>query len=161
MSRPLRLEYPGALYHITSRGNERRPIYWEDSDYQLFLSLLGEVCEHFNWIIHTWCLMTNHYHLVVETREANLSEEMRRLNGVYSLKINRKYGRVGHLFQGRYKSILVDKEAYLLELSRYVVLNPVRARMVNHPQDRTGFGVAIVTRWVNMHHPNGLIHKVC
>ena len=129
MTRPLRLEYPGALYHITSRGNERRTIYWEDNDYQLFLNLLTEVCHHLGWLIHSWCLMTNHYHLVIETPQPKLSEGMRRLNGVYSLKINRKYGRVGHLFQGRFKSILVDKSAYLLELSRYVVPNPVRAQL--------------------------------
>ena len=92
-------------------------------------------CDRFNWVVHTWCLMTNHYHLVVETPDGNLSAGMRQLNGVYTLRFNRRYGRVGHLFQGRYKAILVDKSAYLLELSRYVVLNPVRARMVEHPGD--------------------------
>nr|WP_286196871.1 transposase [Thalassotalea sp. G20_0] len=99
----------------------------------MFLDVLAEVCERFNWVIHSWCLMTNHYHLVVETPDGNLSAGMRQLNGVYTTRFNRR--RVGHLFQGRYKAILVDKSAYLMELSRYVVLNPVRAKMVDHPAD--------------------------
>ncbi|WP_257284586.1 transposase [Endozoicomonas sp. SESOKO1] len=135
MSRPLRIEYAGALYHVTSRGNERKPIYREEVDFNLFLDTLAEVCDRFNWVIHSWCLMTNHYHLVVETPDGNLSAGMRQLNGVYTTRFNRRHGRVGHLFQGRYKAILVDKSSYLLELSRYVVLNPVRARMVDHPGD--------------------------
>ncbi|WP_263079849.1 transposase [Endozoicomonas sp. Mp262] len=135
MSRPLRIEYAGALYHVTSRGNERKAIFREEADFDLFLDVLAEVCDRFNWVIHSWCLMTNHYHLVVETPDGNLSAGMRQLNGVYTSRFNRRYGRVGHLFQGRYKGILVDKSAYLLELSRYVVLNPVRARMVNRPDE--------------------------
>ena len=135
MSRPLRIQYAGALYHVTSRGNERKAIYREEVDFNLFLDVLAEVCDRFNWVIHSWCLMTNHYHLVVETPDGNLSAGMRQLNGVYTTRFNRRYGRVGHLFQGRYKAILVDKSAYLLELSRYVVLNPVRACMVDHPGD--------------------------
>ncbi|WP_263079861.1 transposase [Endozoicomonas sp. Mp262] len=135
MSRPLRIEYAGALYHVTSRGNERKAIYREGADFELFLDVLAEVCERFHWVIHSWCLMSNHYHVVVETPNGNLSAGMRQLNGVYTLKFNRRYGRVGHLFQGRYKGILVDKSAYLLELSRYVVLNPVWARMVNRPDE--------------------------
>lgn len=133
MSRPLRIEYEGALYHVTSRGNERKSIYRDEVDYHLFLDVLSEVCDRFNWVIHSWCLMSNHYHLVVETPEANLSVGMRQLNGVYTMRFNRRYRRAGHLFQGRYKAILVDKSAYLLELSRYVVLNPVRAGLVDHP----------------------------
>uniref|UniRef100_UPI00404868E5 REP-associated tyrosine transposase n=1 Tax=Rheinheimera sp. TaxID=1869214 RepID=UPI00404868E5 len=135
MARPLRLEFAGALYHITSRGNERKAIYAEDSDFELFLSLLDNVCAQYNWVVHTYCLMTNHYHLLVETPDANLSKGMRQLNGTYTQAFNRKHQRVGHLFQGRYKGILVDKDAYLLELSRYIVLNPVRARMVSTPDD--------------------------
>nr|WP_306671054.1 transposase [Endozoicomonas sp. SESOKO1] len=123
------------MYHVTSRGNERKPIYREEVDFNLFLDTLAEVCDRFNWVIHSWCLMTNHYHLVVETPDGNLSAGMRQLNGVYTTRFNRRHGRVGHLFQGRYKAILVDKSSYLLELSRYVVLNPVRARMVDHPGD--------------------------
>jgi len=132
MSRPLRLEYAGALYHVTSRGNERKAIYLEDKDFQLYLAILGDVCSQYHWVIHAYCLMSNHYHLIIETPEGNLSKGMRHLNGVYTQRFNRKYRRVGHLFQGRYKAILVEKDNYLLELSRYVVLNPVRAQMVGN-----------------------------
>ena len=135
MSRPLRIEFAGALYHVTSRGNERRAVFWEEADFDLFISVLEEVCDVFNWVIYAWCLMTNHYHLVIETPDGNLSTGMRQLNGVFTIRFNRKYRRSGHLFQGRYKAIHVDKSAYLLELSRYVVLNPVRARMVGAPEE--------------------------
>ena len=135
MARPLRLEFDGALYHVTARGNRREDIYLDDGDRELFLSILGNVCDRFNWAVHAYCLMTNHYHLLVETPDANLSKGMRQLNGVYTQSSNRRHGRVGHLFQGRFKAILVQKEAYLLELSRYVVLNPVRAKMVERAQD--------------------------
>ncbi|RVU31919.1 addiction module toxin RelE [Rheinheimera riviphila] len=135
MARPLRLEFAGALYHITSRGNERKPIYFEDSDFTSFLTLLGQVCAQYNWVVHAYCLMSNHYHLLLETPDANLTKGMRQLNGIYTQSVNRKYKRVGHLFQGRYKAVLVDKDAYLLELSRYIVLNPVRANMVANLDD--------------------------
>ena len=133
MSRPLRLEFSGALYHVTSRGNEKKPIFVDDVDFKIFVSLMAEVCQRFNWVIHSYCLMTNHYHLIVETPDGNLSRGMRHLNGVYTQRFNSKHKRVGHLFQGRYKAILVDKDSYLLELCRYVVLNPVRAKMVEAP----------------------------
>jgi len=135
MSRPLRLEFPGAFYHITSRGDGREAIYLETADFEGFIGLLADVCMRYNWRCHAYCLMTNHYHLVIETPDGNLSKGMRQLNGVYTQLSNRKYGRVGHLFQGRYKAILVDADAYLLELTRYVVLNPVRAGMVALPGD--------------------------
>jgi len=135
MSRPLRLEFSGALYHVTSRGNERKAIYIQENDFELFLNILSDVCEKFNWAIHAYCLMTNHYHLLIETPDANLSKGMRQLNGVFTQSINRKHQRVGHLFHGRFKAILVDKDAYLLELTRYIVLNPVRARMVDSPSE--------------------------
>jgi putative transposase len=135
MSRPLRLEFAGALYHITSRGNARNLIYLQDDDFELFLQILANVCERYNWVVHAYCLMNNHYHLLVETPDANLSQGMRQLNGVFTQSMNRKHHRVGHLFQGRYKAILVDKDAYLLELCRYIVLNPVRANMVNSPEE--------------------------
>jgi putative transposase len=135
MSRPLRLEFAGALYHITSRGNGRNLIYLQDDDFELFLQVLAKVCERYNWVIHAYCLMSNHYHLLVETPDANLSQGMRQLNGVFTQSMNRKHHRVGHLFQGRYKAILVDKDAYLLELCRYIVLNPVRANMVSSPEE--------------------------
>jgi REP element-mobilizing transposase RayT len=136
MSRPLRLEFAGALYHVTSRGNERKAIFRDEQDFAIFMDVLASVCDRFNWVIHAFCLMHNHYHLLIETPDANLSKGMRQLNGVYTQKFNRKHNRVGHLFQGRYKSILVDKDNYLLELSRYIVLNPVRAKgMVDSPEE--------------------------
>lgn len=130
MARPLRIELAGGLYHVTSRGDRREDIYQDDGDRFLWLDVLGQTCGRFNWICHAWCEMTNHYHLVVETVEGNLSEGMRHLNGVYTQAVNRKHRRVGHVFQGRYKAILVEKDSHLLELSRYVMLNPVRACMV-------------------------------
>lgn len=135
MTRPLRIELAGGLYHVTSRGDRREDIYLDDGDRLLWLEVLGETCRRFNWICHAWCQMTNHYHLLVETVEGNLSDGMRHLNGVYTQAVNRKYRRVGHVFQGRYKAILVAKDSHLLELSRYVVLNPVRAGMVGDPRD--------------------------
>tara|TARA_R110002072_G_scaffold1901_4_gene15784 strand:+ start:6989 stop:7837 length:849 start_codon:yes stop_codon:yes gene_type:complete len=129
MSRPLRIEYSGAVYHLTSRGNARSNIYLTDTDRIEFLKLLSHTCERYNWHAYAFCLMGNHYHLVIETAEANLSRGMRHLNGVYTQTFNRAHQRVGHLFQGRYKAILVEKESYLLEVIRYVLLNPVRANM--------------------------------
>ena len=134
MSRPLRLELSGGLYHVTSRGDRREDIYLNDEDRISWLDILGAVCKRFNWACHAWCQMSNHYHLVLETPEGNLSQGMRQLNGVYTQSVNRAHHRVGHVFQGRYKAILVEKDAYLLELSRYVVLNPVRAGMVKRPE---------------------------
>ena len=135
MARPLRIEFAGALYHVTSRGDGREDIYLDDADRQLFMAVLGEVCRLFNWSVHAWCLMTNHYHLLVETPDSNLSRGMRYLNGVYTQRFNRKHSRVGHVFQGRFKAILVEKEAYLLELVRYIVLNPVRAGIVRSAEE--------------------------
>lgn len=120
---------------MTSRGDGREDIYLSDEDRMLWLELMGEVCNRFNWVCHAYCLMSNHYHIVIETLEANLSRGMRHLNGVYTQRFNRTHERVGHVFQGRFKAIVVDKDAYLLELSRYVVLNPVRAHMVEHACD--------------------------
>lgn len=130
MSRPLRIEFPGAIYHLTARGNAQAEIYLSDHDRLIFLDQLGQVCERFNWCCHAYCLMSNHYHLLIETGDANLSKGMRHLNGIYTQTFNRTYRRVGHVFQGRYKAILVDKDNYLLEAIRYVLLNPVRAQMV-------------------------------
>ncbi|HSV31168.1 MAG TPA: transposase [Atribacteraceae bacterium] len=134
MTRPLRLVYPGAVYHLTSRGNARGNIYREDLDRETFTDILALVVKRYHWLCHAYCLMDNHYHLLVETPEANLCQGMRQLNGIYTQRCNRKHGKPGHLFQGRYKAILVDKENYLLELCRYVVLNPVRARWVELPE---------------------------
>lgn len=132
MTRPLRLEFAGALYHITSRGNRRENIYEDDEDRSGFLGLLGAACHRFHWKVYAYCLMSNHYHLLLETQEGNLAKGMRQLNGVYTQQFNRRHQRVGHVFQGRYKAILVQKDAHLLELGRYVVLNPVRASMVGN-----------------------------
>jgi len=133
MARPLRIEFPGAFYHVTSRGNRQEAIYEDNEDRRAYLGILGDVVERFNWLCYTYCLMENHYHLVIETLEGNLSKGMRHLNGVYTQVSNRRHNRVGHLFQGRYKAILIDKDSYWLEVSRYVVLNPVRAGMVKEP----------------------------
>ena len=127
MARPLRIEFPGALYHVTSRGNRQENIFESSQDAALFLSTLNEVCERYNWLCQAYCLMPNHYHLLIETPDANLSRGMRQLNGVYTQGFNRNHARVGHVFQGRYKAILIDSDSYLLELARYIVLNPVRA----------------------------------
>lgn len=130
MARPLRIEYDGAVYHVTSRGNERKAVFKDDRDHELFLTTLAQVNQRFHWICHAYCLMDNHYHLVIETPDANLSKGMRQLNGVYTQAFNRLHRRVGHLFQGRFKGILVQKESHFLEVCRYVVLNPVRAKLV-------------------------------
>lgn len=134
MARPLRIELAGGLYHVTSRGDRREDIFFGDNDRIAWLDVLGAVCKRFNWAVHAWCQMDNHYHVVVETPEGNLSQGMRQLNGVYTQYVNRTHDRVGHVFQGRFKAILVERDAYLLELARYVVLNPVRAKMVKRPE---------------------------
>lgn len=135
MARPLRLEYSGAVYHVTARGNARNPIFHTDNDHNLFLEILYKVTERYHWLCHVYCLMNNHYHLVVETPEGNISAGMRQLNGVYTQTSNRLHGRVGHIYQGRYKAIIVQKENHLIEVCRYVVLNPVRAKATNLPGD--------------------------
>lgn len=150
MTRSLRIEYPGALYHITSRGNKQDNIYLSDKDRFLFLKIFSEVCFRCNWICYSYCLMTNHYHLLIETPLGNLSKGMQLLNGIYTQKFNLTHSRVGHLFQGRFKGILVEKENYLLELSRYIVLNPVRAKMVSSPVDWV---------WSSYHSTIGLLEK--
>lgn len=129
MARPLRLDHAGAVWHVTGRGNERREIFGDDGDREWFLTILGRVVKVYRWRVHAYVLMGNHYHLLIETPEATLSRGMRQLNGSYTQSFNRRHDRVGHLLQGRFKAILVEKEAHLLELARYVVLNPVRARM--------------------------------
>jgi putative transposase len=134
MARPLRIEYPEAVYHVTSRGNARSKIFSDDQDREIFLSILGSVVKRYHWLCHAYCLMDNHFHLMIETPEANLSIGMRQLNGLYTQRYNRRHHKPGHLFQGRYKAILVQKENYFLELCRYVVLNPVRAGVAEKPE---------------------------
>ena len=126
MARPLRLEFPGAIYHLTSRGNARHKVFFTDADRELFLNTLTRVVRRYDWVCHAYCLMANHYHLLVETPKANLSIGMRQLNGIYTQSFNRRHNRTGHLFQGRFKAILVERESHLLELCRYIVLNPTR-----------------------------------
>jgi len=128
MARPLRQEFPGAIYHVTSRGNARQRVFFTDADRELLLSILSGVVSRYGWICHAYCLMANHYHLLVETPKANLSIGMRQLNGMYTQAFNRRHERVGHLFQGRFKAILVERKSHLLELCRYIVLNPVRIK---------------------------------
>lgn len=135
MARPLRIQYDGALYHITSRGNARKAIYRDDEDRRIFLDTLLNVNKRYNWICHAYCLMNNHYHLIIETPDGNLSKGARQLNGVYTQIYNRRHHRVGHIFQGRYKAILIEKGSHLLEVCRYVVLNPVRAKAVERPEE--------------------------
>lgn len=134
MARPLRLEFPEAVYHVTSRGNARQGIFLGDSDRERFLSILSSTVHRYNWSCHAYCLMDNHYHLLLETHDPNLSSGMRQLNGIYTQAFNRQHDRVGHVFQGRYKAILVEKDAHLLELCRYIVLNPVAAGLAGQPE---------------------------
>jgi REP element-mobilizing transposase RayT len=126
MTRPLRISFPGAFYHVTSRGNERRPISQSRRDFERFIGYLESATERYGARVHCFCLMTNHYHLLLETPRANLGAILHHLNTSYTNYFNKKRGRNGHLFQGRYKAILVEKDSYALELSRYIHLNPVR-----------------------------------
>lgn len=135
MARQLRIEYPGAYYHVTARGNERKEIFKSEKDREKFLSYLESAVKRYGAVIHVWCLMSNHYHLLVETPSGNLSQIMQHINGAYTTYFNTKRKRSGHLFQGRYKGILVDADEYALELSRYIHLNPVRIGIVNEPGD--------------------------
>jgi REP element-mobilizing transposase RayT len=135
MARPLRITYPGAFYHVTARGNEQRAVYKSQKDREKFLGYLQTSTERYNAVIHAYCMMDNHYHLLIETPSANLPQIMRHINGAYTTYFNIKRKRSGHLFQGRYKAILVEKDEYAKALSRYIDLNPVRANMVEKPED--------------------------
>jgi len=135
MARPVRIEYEGAFYHVTSRGNERKKIFFTERDYEKMKDYLKEAQNRYGYLLHSYIFMTNHYHLVIETPHSNLHEIMHYINSSYTTYINRKRARAGHLFQGRYKAILVDKDTYLLELSRYLHLNPVRAKIVSKPEE--------------------------
>lgn len=154
MNRPLRIEFEHALYHVTSRGDRQDNIFRSDSDRLVWLSLLGDTCERFNFEVRAYCQMTNHYHLLLETVNGKLARGMRHLNGNYSRYFNRTHGLVGHVFQGRYKAILCQSETYLLELSRYIELNPVRARMVALPNEwpwssyQAAIGLADSPQWL-------------
>ncbi len=156
MVRPLRIQFEGAVYHITSRGNARQDIFLDDEDRSAFLEVLAEAVTRYGWICHGYCLMSNHFHLLIETPLPNLSRGMQFLNGVYTQKFNRHHERFGHVLQGRYKAILVEKESHLLELARYIVLNPVRAGAVRSAKDwpwssyRATSGQGVVSEFVTI-----------
>lgn len=157
MSRPLRIEFPGALYHVTSRGDRREDIFVDDMDRGRLLAVVAQGLVRFDAQMLAYCLMSNHYHFVLHTRQGNLSALMRHINGVYTQAFNRRHGKVGHLFQGRFKAILVDRDAYMLEVCRYVELNPVRAGMVAQAVDwpwssyRSHTGQAVAPAWLGSH----------
>lgn len=157
MARPLRLDIPGALYHITARGNARQPIYRDDHDRETFLSLVGVTCERYGWDVHAYCLMSNHYHLLLslhETPAGQLVRGMQHLNSGSAQQFNRRHRRAGHLYQGRYHAVLVQRERHLIELTRYVVLNPVRAGLVTDAVEwlwssyRATIGLAPIPAWL-------------
>ncbi|MBI1394493.1 MAG: transposase [Betaproteobacteria bacterium] len=133
MARPLRIEFPGAIYHVTARGDRREPIFQDDIDRMSLVEVFAQALERFDATALSFCLMDDHYHYVVQTRRANLSRLMRQVNGVYTQTYNRRHGETGHLFQGRFKAILVDRDAYLLDVCRHVELNPVRIGKVKDP----------------------------
>jgi putative transposase len=133
VSRRLRFDHPGAIWHVYARGNNRERIYTDDADRLRWLAELETAACRNGWIVHAYVMMGNHYHLLIETPAAQLSRGMRHLNGVYAQAFNRRHGRVGHLFQDRFQSVLVERESQLLVLAAYVVLNPVRAHLVRRP----------------------------
>jgi putative transposase len=155
MTRPLRIEFPGAVYHVTSRGDRREPIFVDDEDRQGLLDIVAQALSRFDAQALAYCLMDNHYHFVLHTRQANLSLLMRHINGVYTQAFNRRHGKAGHLFQGRFKAVLVDRDAYLLEVCRYVDLNPVRAKAARKPGSwawssyRAHVGEAATPEWLD------------
>lgn len=155
MSRPLRIEFPGAVYHVTSRGDRREPIYRDDLDRVSQLEVIAQAMDRYDAEVLAYCQMGNHFHLVLNTRQANLSRLMRHVNGVYTQVFNQRHGLVGHLFQGRFKAILVDRDAYLLALCRYVERNPVAASMVAAADDwpwssyRAHVGNAATPPWLD------------
>ncbi len=135
MTRPLRIEFPGAFYHVTSRGNERKDIFKSLQDREKFLFYLESATKRYGAAIHVYCLMDNHYHIFIETPLGNLSKIIQHINGAYTNYYNKKHERSGHLFQGRYKAILVEADEHAKELSKYIHLNPVHAGIVNTPEE--------------------------
>jgi len=142
MARKLRLEYPGAVYHVMNRGDRREAIFKDDRDRQQFLDTLGEACTKAGWRVHAWCLMPNHFHLVIETPRGNLVAGMKWLLGTYTGRFNRRHKLFGHLFSGRYKSLIVDGSGngYLKTACDYVHLNPVRAKLIRREQQLARYG---------------------
>ena len=156
MARPLRLEYPGAVYHVIARGHGRSSIFRDDRDRGRFLALLGRVAQDEEWEVQAYCLMSNHYHLLIETPRGSLSRGMKAVNGRYAQWLNGRYNRHGQLFEGRFRSVLVQKEKHLLELIRHVVLNPVRAGAAERAGDwrwssyRATAGLERVPGWLQV-----------
>lgn len=134
MARPLRIEFPGAVYFITATGNQNQNVFLNSEDGKSWLEVFDRVCERYNWLCYAYCLLGNRYFVVVETPEANLSKGMRQLNGIYTQSFNRRHGTGGHLFQGRFKSVLVQKEKFLAELVKYIHFLPVESGFVTLPQ---------------------------
>jgi putative transposase len=134
MPRPPRLFTPGALYHITARGNRKQPIFLTDNDRELFLTLLGRIFAQLNLRCHAYCLLQNHYHLVAESPDENLSAGLQRLNGRYAQAFNTRYDLTGHVFQGRFHAVVVARDGHLFELIRYIAMNPVRAGLCARPE---------------------------
>lgn len=157
MARPLRMQFPGAFYHVTSRGNEQQSVFSDGKDHHRFLSYLESAVVRYGAVIHVWCLMGNHYHLFLETPRSNLSQIMRHINGAYTTYFNVRHQRSGHLFQGRYKAIVVEADSYALELSRYIHLNPVRAKLTAKPENyswssyRSYSGLEPAPPWLTTH----------
>lgn len=135
MARPLRIAFPGALYHLISRGNNRERVFLGDNDCTFFFDVLGHVVDRFGWRCHSYCALGNHYHLLVETPSPNVSIGMRQLNGVYAQAFNRRHDRVGHVFQSRFHSVLVQGDPYLREVVRYIARNPVKAKLCDRAED--------------------------
>ena len=156
MARPLRIQFPGAVYHITCRGNERRDIFRDDKDRTTFLDILARSLKIYEVNLFSYVLMENHFHLLVETSRGNLAEFMRHFNISYTGYFNRRHRRIGHLYQGRFKSILVDKDAYLSVLSRYIHLNPVRTRGTKDKKPEEKIHVLLAYRWSSL---RGYVHK--
>ena len=156
MPRPIRLDYPGAHFHVTSRGNEQRTIFMDEGDRRRFLSLLATTHDRFDVVCHAYCLMGNHYHLLVESGSGRFSAALQHINGSYGRFFNRRHERVGHLFQGRFKSNLIDTDSYLLEVVRYIELNPCRAALVADPAEwawssyRSRLGLAPAPEWLRV-----------
>ena len=156
MARPLRLQIAGAIYHVTARGNRREDIFRSTDDFAFYLALLARVAERFEWDVYAYCLMPNHVHLVLRTRHANIAAGMQRLHGIYAQAFNERHGVTGHLFEGRYHTKLVTSERHAIAVGRYIVLNPVRARICRHPAQwrwssyRATAGLAPRPRYLDM-----------
>ena len=161
MARPLRIEFPGAVYHVTSRGDRQELIFRSDCDRQLLLDVVDQAMARLDAEVLAFCLMGNHYHFVMRTRQPNLSRVMRHINGQYTQAYNRRHDLIGHLFQGRFHAILIDSDAYLIEVCRYVELNPVRAKLVDEPSQwhwssyRAHIGMELGRPWLATRHLHG------